>query len=181
ICDAGGDYFLALKGNAGLIYDEVVQYFKEAEEAGYQYLDHTSFTRQDTEHGRKVKVTVRCVQDIEWLPQLKHWEKLKSLVEVVSERTVKGKTAVERRYYISSSGSNAEQQAGKSRSHWMIENHLHRQLDVNFMEDDSLVNTGHAAENLATFRRLALNELGPGKGLLHRRRKAAWDEEYLTH
>jgi len=54
-------------------------------------------------------------------------------------------------------------------------------LDVNFLEDDSPVNTGHAAENLATFRRLAINKLGPGKSLLERLRKAAWDEEYLTN
>ena len=180
ICDAGADYFLALKGNAGLIYDEVVQYFKEAEKAGYEYLDHTCFTQDDLGHGRKVRLTVRCVQDVEWLPQLKNWEKLKSLVEVISERDVKCKTSIERRYYISSTDAHAKQAANRIRCHWGIENHLHRQLDVNFMEDDSLVNTGHAAENLATFRRLALNELRPGKGLLERRRKAAWDEEYLT-
>jgi hypothetical protein len=35
------------------------------------------------------------------------------------------------------------------------------------------VNTGYAAENLAIFRRLALNILGSGKGLLERRKKAA--------
>ncbi len=40
--------------------------------------------------------------------------------------------------------------------------------------------TGYAAENLATFRRLALNMLGSGKGLLERRKKAGWNEEYLT-
>jgi len=180
ICDAGADYLLALKGNAGLIYDEVIQYFQEAAEAGYEYLDHTYFTWEDLRHGRKVRVTVRCVQDVEWLPQLEYWEKLKSLVEVVSERTERGRTSIERRYYISSSDVDAKQQASRIRGHWGIENHLHRQLDVNFMEDNSLVNTGYAAENLAVFRRLALNELGSGKGLLERRRKAAWDEEYLT-
>lgn len=180
ICDAGADYLLALKGNAGLIYDEVVQYFKEAEKAGYEYLDHTCFTQEDLGHGRKVRITVRCVQDVEWLPQLEHWEQLRSLVEVISERTVKDKTSVERRYYITSSDVDAKRQAGRIRCHWKIENNLHRQLDVNFMEDDSPVNTGYAAENLSTFRRLAINELGSGKGLLERRRTAAWNEEYLT-
>lgn len=180
ICDAGADYLIALKGNTGLIYDEVIQYFREAKEAGYEYLDHTHFTQNDLGHGREVKMTVRCVQDVEWLPQQARWEKLKSLIEVISERTVKSKTSVERRYYISSSDVNAERQGSRIRGHWGIENHLHRQLDVNFMEDDSPVNTGHAAENLATFRRLALNVLGSGKGLIERRKKAAWNEEYLT-
>lgn len=180
ICDRGADYVLALKGNSGLIHDEVVQYFKEAEEAGYEYLDHTFSFEKDSGHGRVVSRLVRCVQDVEWLPQLDEWEKLKGLIEVVSERTEKGKTCTERRYYITSLDANGKRLSGAIQGHWGIENNLHRQLDVNFVEDDSVVNTGYAAENLATFRRLALNMLGSGKGLLERRKKAGWDENYLT-
>lgn len=180
ICDAGADYVLALKGNAGLIHDEVVGYFKEAEEAGYEYLDHTYYSEEDVSHGRTVSRTVRYVHDVEWLPQLDGWKNLKGLVEVVSCGTEKGKTSTEHRHYITSLDANAEKLARIIQSHWGIENNLHRQLDVNFMEDDSPVNTCYAAENLATFRRMALNILGSGKGLLERRRKAAWDEDYLT-
>ena len=179
-CDNGADYVFALKGNAGLIYDEVVQYYKEAKEAGYEYLDHTIFTETEKGHGRTVSRTVRCVQDIDWLPQGHEWEKLKGIIEVISERTEKGKNSIERRYYITSLDVNAERLAGIIRGHWGIENNLHWQLDVNFAEDDSPVNTGYAAENLATFRRLALNMLGSGKGLLMRRKKAGWNEQYLT-
>jgi predicted transposase YbfD/YdcC len=180
ICDAGADYVLALKGNAGHIYDEVVQYFKEAEEAGYEYLEHTFSCEKDFDHGRIVSRTVRCVQDIEWLPQLDRWEKLKGLIEEISEREEKGKISKEHRYYITSLDANGERFGKIIKSHWRIENNLHRQLDVNFVEDASVVNTGYAAENLATFRRLALNMLGSGKGLLERRKKAGWDENYLT-
>ena len=180
ICDAGADYVLALKGNAGGIYDEVVQYFKEAEEAGYEYLEHTFSIETEVKHGRFVKRTVRYVQDVEWLPQFERWEKLTGLIEVVSERKEKGKISIERRHYITSLDSNGQRLGRVIKSHWGIENNLHRQLDVNFIEDASLVNTGHAAENLATFRRLALNMLGTGKGLLERRKKAGWDENYLT-
>lgn len=180
ICDSGADYILALKGNAGLIYDEVVQYFKEVEEAGYEYFDHTFFFENDLGHGRLVSRTVRCVQDVKWLPQLNEWANLKGLIEVISERTEKGKTSIEHRYYITCLDANGERLAGAIKGHWGIENNLHRQLDVNFVEDDSVVNTGYASENLATFRRLALNILGSGKGLLERRKKAGWDENYLT-
>jgi predicted transposase YbfD/YdcC len=180
ICDQGADYVLALKGNAGLIHDEVVQYFKEAKEAGYQYLDHTIFFKKDLGHGRIVSRTIRCVQDVDWLPQAEEWEKLKGLIEVVSEREEKGKLSIERRYYITCLDAKADRLARIIQSHWGIENNLHRQLDVNFTEDDSPVNTGYAAENLAIFRRLALNILGSGKGLLEKRKKAAWNEEYLT-
>jgi predicted transposase YbfD/YdcC len=180
ICDGGADYVLALKGNAGHIYDDVVEYFQEAKEAGYEYLEHTFSFEKDFGHGRIVSRTVRCVQDIEWLSQLDRWEKLKGLIEVISEREEKGKITTERRYYITSLDANAERFNRVIRSHWAIENNLHRQLDVNFVEDASVVNTGYAAENLATFRRLALNMLGSNKGLLERRKKAGWDETYLT-
>lgn len=180
ICDGGADYVLALKGNAGLIYDEIVLYFKEAEEAGYEYLEHTFSFEKEFDHGRIVSRTVRCVQDVEWLPQVERWEKLKGLIEVISEREERGKTSMERRYYITSLDANGERLGKVIKSHWGIENNLHRQLDVNFVEDSSMVNTGYAAENLATFRRLALNMLGTGKGLLERRKKAGWDENYLT-
>jgi len=180
ICEAGGDYCLALKGNAGYIYDDVVDYFKEAEEAGYEYLEHTFSFEKDLGHGRAVLRTVRCVQDVEWLPQLDRWAKLKGIIEVVTDREDKGKISKERRYYITSLDADGERCGRVVKSHWGIENNLHRQLDINFVEDASVVNTGYAAENLATFRRLALNMLGSGKGLLERRKKAGWNENYLT-
>lgn len=180
ICDGGADYILGLKGNAGLIHDEVVLYFKEAKEAGYEYLEHTFFFEKEFNHGRIVSRTVRCVQDVGWLPQLGRWEKLKGLIEVISERKEKNKISIERRYYITSLDANGQRLGKAIKGHWGIENNLHRQLDVNFVEDSSVVNTGYAAENLATFRRLALNMLGSGKGLLERRKKAGWDENYLT-
>lgn len=180
ICDAGADYVLALKGNAGYIYDDVVDYFKEAEKAGYEYLEHTFSFEKDRGHGRVMSRTVRCVQDIDWLPQLDRWVKLRGLIEVVTEREEKGEISKERRYYITSLDADGERCGRIIKSHWGIENNLHRQLDVNFVEDASVVNTGYAAENLATFRRLALNMLGSGKGLLERRKKAGWDENYLT-
>jgi len=180
ICDKGAGYVLALKGNAGLIHDEVMNFFEQAEQVGYDGVAHTSFKQKDLGHGRVVLRTVRCVQELEWLPQLEEWEKLKGIVEVVSERTEKGKTTIERRYYITCIDVTAEKLAQIIQAHWGIENNLHRQLDVNFAEDASLVNTGHAAENLAIFRRLALNILGSGKGLLERRKRAAWEEKFLT-
>ena len=180
ICERGADYVLALKSNAGLIYDEIVQYFREAQEAGFEYLDHSYHVENDDSHGRSVIRAIRYVQDIEWLPQLHDWKNLKGFAQVMCQRTEKGKTSIEHRYYITSILGNGKQLARIIRSHWKTENNQHRQLDVNFMEDDSPVNTGYAAENLAVFRRMALNILEPGKGLLERRRNAAWNEEYLT-
>jgi len=180
ICEKGADYVLALKGNTGLIYDEVLNYFQQAEQVNYEGVDCTVYEEKDTGHGRIVSRLVRCVQDLKWLPQAGEWKNLKSLIEVVSTRTEKGKTSIEQRYYITSLNDVAQRLAKIIRCHWGIENNLHRQLDVNFLEDDSSVNTGYAAENLATFRRMALNILGSRKGLSDRRQRAAWDEDYLS-
>lgn len=180
ICGQGADYVLALKGNAGLIHDEVLNYFGQAEQVNYEGVECTTYEEQDIGHGRTVSRVVRCVQGLEWLPQADQWEKLTGLIEVVSKRTEKGKTSIERRYYITSLNMTSEKLARIIRRHWGIENNLHRQLDVNFLEDASRVNTGNAAENLAVFRRMALNILGSGKGLSDRRQRAAWNEEYLS-
>ena len=176
IYEKGADYVFALKGNAGLIYDEIKQYFKEAEEVGYEYLDHSFHGENDNSHGRSVIREVRYVQDIEWLPQLQEWKNLKGFVQVKCQRIEKEKTSIEHRYYLTSIDTNGKRISRIIQSHWKTENNQHRQLDINFMEDDSSANIGYAAENLAIFRRMALNILGPGKGLLERRRNAAWNE-----
>ena len=38
ICGQGADYVLALKGNAGLIHDEVLNYFGQAEQVNTKVL-----------------------------------------------------------------------------------------------------------------------------------------------
>lgn len=180
IIDKGANYVLALKGNAGLIHDELCNFFEQAQAVGYEGVNHSVFSEEDRGHGRFVKRVVRSVTDLEWLPQAKDWGGLKSIIEIQSTRVVKNVTSTEKRYYISSMCVEAERLARIIRSHWAIENNLHRQLDVNFLEDDSTVNVGCAAENLAIFRRMVLNILGSGKGLSRRRKTASWDEGYLT-
>ena len=69
------------------------------------------------------------------------------------------------------------------RSHWRIENSLHWVLDVAFREDDCRVRVGHAPENLAIVRHLALNLLRQDTsrrvGLANKRFRAALDTSYL--
>jgi predicted transposase YbfD/YdcC len=62
-----------------------------------------------------------------------------------------------------------------------IENGLH--LDVTFREDDSRVRDRTAARNLAILRKIAINLMGrdrsPRISLRARRKKAAWNDEYM--
>jgi len=56
-------------------------------------------------------------------------------------------------------------------------------LDVAFNEDQSRVRAGHAAENLALIRKLALNAIRASTskkgGVKAKRLQAAWDCDYL--
>jgi len=69
------------------------------------------------------------------------------------------------------------------RSHWGVENKVHWIMDVCFREDQSRARTGHAAENLATLRRLALNLLKSEKtkkrAIRGKQLNASWDHAYL--
>ena len=69
------------------------------------------------------------------------------------------------------------------RKHWDIEINLHWSLDVSFREDYSRVRAGHASENLATIRRIALNLLKQentlSAGITRKRKRAGWENSYL--
>lgn len=181
ICDKHADYVLALKGNQESLADEVESYFNQADAIDFEGVKCDAIGAKEIGHGRIEFREIYVTEDIDWLPQKGEWSKLKSIIMVKSKRLLPNRPPTfEKRYYISSLSAHALKVANVIRKHWRVENNLHRQLDVNFEEDSSIVNTGYAAENLATFRRLALNVLGSGKGLLERRRNAAWNEEYLT-
>ena len=69
------------------------------------------------------------------------------------------------------------------RGHWGIGNQVYWVLDAAFREDESRVRIGHAAENVAVLRHIALNLLRQERsakiGVKAKRFKAAWDERYL--
>ena len=69
------------------------------------------------------------------------------------------------------------------RSHWGIENKVHWVLDITFREDDCRIRKGNGAENFAVLRHIALNllrrETSTKLSLRARRKKAAWDQEYM--
>ena len=94
-----------------------------------------------------------------------------------------GPVTVERRYYLSSLGLDAARFARAVRGHWSVENQCHWLLDMQMGEDQSRVRAGHAAQNLGTLRRLALNLLKREKtkkrGIKGKQKNAGWDHSYL--
>lgn len=174
------DYLLALKGNQGKLHDEVRNFFAQARAVQADEAGIDMWEEQRDGHGRRELVRVSVCHDLTWLPQKSEWTDLTSIVEVVT--IARGDNSQATRYYISSCSGSAQDFAGWIRSHWAIENNVHWVADVVFREDASKAATGHAQENMALFRRLAMNIIrcfDPGTGIAEARRTCCHSQDYL--
>ena len=181
VLDKGADYIVGIKGNQPNLKAEVVNYFEQARADGYKGVDVSINTTEEKGHGRFERRVVIATQELDWLPQADTWG-IHTLVEVCSERHVKGSVEKAIRYYASSREAEAGKFAQWIRDHWSIENNLHHVLDVIFREDASLTDSGNSAENTALLRRLAMNIIAlidPNRGMANARRSAMHDPRYL--
>jgi predicted transposase YbfD/YdcC len=172
-------YVLALKGNHPHLSADVEEFFKNKEYA-------TSSTCSSTEagHGRIEQRTYTVTSDIASLCLKNEWKDLLSIGMVESTRELKGKTCVEKRYYLTSHVADAQLFAARVRGHWGIENSLHWVLDVTFREDESRLRAGNAAHNFAILRHIVYNLIKsyqPPKPKSFKRKKklAFWSQEYI--
>jgi predicted transposase YbfD/YdcC len=171
----GGDYVLAVKGNQEHLFDDVQTTVERALNGDLPkdvVLQHST-TEQG--HGRKEKRSYVVVHDVARIRDAEAWPELKVVGMCCTERTVKGETTAEVRYFIGSRKMGVRHYAKVLRGHWRIENNLHWQLDISFREDDNRVQQRHAAANLALLRKMALGLLkqNPRKESIARKRKAA--------
>ncbi len=178
------DYVLSLKGNQGTLYEEVAEYFAWAEKINFKDLEYDYCRTLEKDHGRIEERRCWITEDTDWFTEKAEWAGLRSFIMVEAEREVVGQAAtVERRYFISSLTADAQRALRAVRGHWQVENSLHWVLDVAFREDACLTRTGHAPENLATLRHIAVNLLKQERscklGIKSKRLKAGWDESYM--
>ncbi|HCS92849.1 MAG TPA: ISAs1 family transposase, partial [Chromatiaceae bacterium] len=93
------------------------------------------------------------------------------------------KVTTDLRYFIAILSGDVKRFAQAVRSHWGIENSLHWVLDVSFSEDANRTRKGHAPENYAILRHIALNILRKDttskKSIKLKRLRAGWDTDYL--
>lgn len=183
IRERNGHYIIALKGNQGKLEAEAKNFFVQARSANYEGAKCKKYEASNKGHGRIEKREVTITHDLKWLDCRSEWKDLSALIEVKSTRVIKGKTTEEFRYYIASKKMTPKVAHDNIREHWGIENQLHWVLDVLFDDDAVRANTGHAAENLALFRRIAYcilkQETVAGRGLASKKRKAMWNELYV--
>ncbi len=181
----GADYLLAVKGNQESLEQSLVEYFDAGRlERLSASSGHLETVEKD--HGRIERRRYWLAENVFGLVDASRWQDCRQVGVVESVRdTGHGKPSVERRYFITSASCNVAEFAAAVRDHWQIENKLHWSLDVIFREDACRVRKDHAAHNFAILRRFGLNLLrldtsSPKLSLLRRRRRAAWDDDYLA-
>lgn len=182
IRQGGGDYLLALKANWPATFEDIEAFFADPAPEMRDTCETT-----DGEHGRiEVRHHAVC-HTVDWLFSNRRYPgepifpdlAMIGMVEATTERG--GKTAHERRYYLSSARLDAKTFARAVRAHWGIENRLHWVLDVVFHDDLARLRTGHGPENMAVVKHMAINLLRAATptSLKNRRKLAGWDIEYL--
>jgi predicted transposase YbfD/YdcC len=183
IVDKKADYVLALKGNQGLLCEDVELFAAEQKAKGFENTTISRDQTTDGDHGRIETRTTTVIHDIAWLQERHDWPGLKGVVMIESIREINDKIERETRFYVTSLVLLADQLEPIIRSHWAVENSLHWVMDMVFRDDECRVRTDHAPANFTTLKHMATNLLrrAPSKDSLRARRKvAAWDDDFLA-
>ena len=137
-------------------------------------------------HGRIEIRRCYLINDPEYMAYLdpqERWTGLKSVVRIEAERHLADTQPHDIRHYITSLSGDPKLLNQVIRTHWTIENQLHWTLDVAFREDEARIRQGHAPENMALLRHIALNLLKQEQstkiGCQNKRLRAGWDNDYL--
>lgn len=179
ILDKNAHYFLAVKENQGALNEQIIDAFRYSRPVD-------SASQMDADHGRIETRDCRILNAdiIEDKDVLARWPGLKTLIEVTSTVDYGNRTATAVRRYISDEDyPKAAYFNMLARGHWSIENQLHWNLDVTFLEDACRARKGYAALNLSTIRKLAMQiikEHVDKSSLKKRRFKASLSNDYLT-
>jgi predicted transposase YbfD/YdcC len=182
IIDQGGHYGLIVKDNQEHLLEDIQQAFLKALDTDFAGLEHDVYQKRERGHGRQEYRCYTVVHSTEGIRNADAWANLTTIGMCYSERTIKGETTSEVRYFIGDKKAGARYYARGLRNHWGIENNLHWQLDVTFGEDDNRVQKRYAAENLGLLRRLTLSLLKahPSKDSIAKKRfAAALDPSFL--
>jgi predicted transposase YbfD/YdcC len=133
----GGDYVLALKGNQGKLAEQVEEAFIDADAKDYKDMPMDFYETNERGHGRVETRRYWTLGDLDGIGEANQWAGLDTIGIIQAVRECAGKSSSEYRFYIASTGNDAQRFANAVRSHWGVENNLHWRLDIAFREDDS--------------------------------------------
>jgi predicted transposase YbfD/YdcC len=182
IVQHGADYVLTVKDNQPHLLEDIQGCLEQVFEYGVEGRDYQCYQETERGHGREELRSYVVAPEPDGIRNREGWPKLRVVGMCYSQRTVRGKTSSEARYFIGSKQAGARYYGRVLRDHWRIENNLHWQLDVTFDEDRNTTAARQGAENLAMLRRLALVLLKrhPDRDSLRNKRlRAGWDTEFL--
>jgi predicted transposase YbfD/YdcC len=185
IRDEKADYVLRVKANQGNLHQDLEDWFAHADRTQFADMAHSYAETVNKGHGRIEIRRCWAISDplaFEYIRNYAGWADLQTIIRVQREQRKGSKTQTETAFYISSLSAEADLLLRVTRYHWAVENSLHWVLDVIFREDDARVRVGHAAQNMAVLRQLALNILKKdhSKGSLRTKRyKSALDVTFL--
>jgi len=177
IVEQQGDYALALKGNQGTLYEDVVVLLDDPES---QVMTTKPVVEGD--HGRIETRTATVSTEVAWLQKQHQWPGLKAIGKVVRVRQTAEKTTTESAYSLLCRVLSPERFNEVVRQHWSIVNSLHWRLDVVMNEDQDRTRMGHGPHNLAVLRHMAINAMqkeGSKGSLRGKFKRAGWDDDYL--
>ncbi len=174
------DYVIQIKNNQKTLYEEIKAWFHKIKRDEPETISSQSYEEVDKGHGRIKRRRYIRLDVTDWIESAQSWQGLHCVIEVKRQVQNQDKERTEYSCYISSLKDDVENIARKIRRHWHIENSQHWVLDVVFKEDDSRIRTGDSPENMALFRRFALNiaKLSPVKDSMKGKlKRAAWDDD----
>lgn len=177
-----GHYILTVKENQSNLLEDIQDCFIRAHDADFAGIDHDHYETKSHDHGRQESRHYEVIHNPTGIRNQDQWKDLCVVGVCVTERTVKGETNGEVRYFIGSRKRGARHYGKALRGHWGIENNLHWQMDVSFAEDANRTANRTAAENFSLVRRAAQNLIKqhPQKGgIKGKRRQAGWNLDFL--
>jgi predicted transposase YbfD/YdcC len=118
----GGHYVLTVKENQPHLLQDIQESLVQAHESEFAGVAHSVYDSESKGHGRHEKRHVEVLQDVQGIRGKEAWKDLRAIGMCFTERTVKGKTSSEVRYFIGSQKRSARYYALALRQHWGIEN-----------------------------------------------------------
>lgn len=183
IVEKQADWVFGLKGNQSIFHQDVIAWFESLDLDRWCRNPSVFLETKEKNHGRQETRRYYYFTDHSLGRYAEQWKGFRGIGMVESIRDNGKKVTTERRYFIASMSGDVKRFAQAVRSHWGIENLLHWVLDVSFSEDANRTRKGHAPENLAILRHIALNILrkdtASKKSIKLKRLRAGWDTDYL--